>query len=63
MRGYNHKMSFYRGWSVVMACGILATYGLSAGLGSYQPALWCLVALEGVAAVSVLGGRAFRGDD
>jgi hypothetical protein len=27
-------------------------------LGSYQTAaLWCLVALEGVAAVSVLGGR------
>jgi predicted MFS family arabinose efflux permease len=29
-------------------------------LGSYQTALWCLVALEGVAAVSVLGGRALR---
>jgi MFS family permease len=26
-------------------------------LGSYQTALWCLVALEGAAAVSVLGGR------
>ena len=26
-------------------------------LGSYRPALWCLVALELVAAVSVLGGR------
>jgi cyanate permease len=25
--------------------------------GSYRPALWCLVALELVAAVSVLGGR------
>ena len=31
-------------------------------LGSYQTALWCLVALEGVAAVSVLGGRGFRDD-
>ena len=31
-------------------------------LGSYQTALWCLVALEGVAAVSVLGGRALRDD-
>lgn len=31
-------------------------------LGSYQTALWCLVALEGVAAVSVLGGRGVRGD-
>jgi MFS family permease len=29
-------------------------------LGSYQTALWCLVALDGVAAVSVLGGRALR---
>jgi MFS family permease len=29
-------------------------------LESYQTALWCLVALEGVAAVSVLGGRALR---
>ena len=29
-------------------------------LGSYQTALWCLVALEEVAAVSVLGGRALR---
>jgi MFS family permease len=31
-------------------------------LGSYQTALWCLVALEGVAAVFVLGGRGFRDD-
>ncbi len=31
-------------------------------LGSYQTALWCLVALEGVAAASVLGGRGV-GDD
>lgn len=31
-------------------------------LGSYQTALWCLVALEVVAAVSVLGGRGVRGD-
>jgi hypothetical protein len=29
-------------------------------LGSYQTALWCLVALDGVAAVSLLGGRALR---
>jgi len=29
-------------------------------LGSYQTALWCLVALEAFAAVSVLGGRAIR---
>jgi MFS family permease len=29
-------------------------------LGSYQTALWCLVALEGVAAVSVLAGRVLR---
>jgi MFS family permease len=29
-------------------------------LGSYQTARWCLVALDGVAAVSVLGGRALR---
>lgn len=29
-------------------------------LGSYQTALWCLVALEVVAAVSVLGGRTRR---
>lgn len=29
-------------------------------LGSYQPALWCLVVLEGVAAVSILGGRVLR---
>jgi MFS family permease len=29
-------------------------------LGSYQPALWCLVALEGLAVVSVLWGRALR---
>ena len=28
--------------------------------GSYQPALWCLVALEGAAAVSILGGRVLR---
>ena len=33
------------------------------GLGSYEPALWCLVVLDGVAAVSVLGGRALRADD
>jgi hypothetical protein len=26
-------------------------------LGSYRTALWCLVALELVAALSVLGGR------
>jgi hypothetical protein len=32
------------------------------GLGSDQTALGCLVALEGVAAVSVLGGRALRND-
>jgi cyanate permease len=31
-------------------------------LGSYQTARWCLVALEAVAAASVLGGRA-RGAD
>ena len=31
-------------------------------LGSYQTALWCLVALEGIAAVSVLGGRALGAD-
>jgi MFS family permease len=31
-------------------------------LGSYRTALWCLVALEAVAAVSVLGGRAPRDD-
>ena len=31
-------------------------------LGSYQTALWCLVALEGVAAASVLGGRGIRDD-
>ena len=31
-------------------------------LGSYQPALWFLVALEGVAAVSVLWGRPVRRD-
>jgi MFS family permease len=31
-------------------------------LGSYQTALWCLVAIEAVAAVSVLGGRGVRGD-
>jgi MFS family permease len=31
-------------------------------LGSYRPTLWCLVALEGVAAVSVLWGRALRED-
>jgi MFS family permease len=31
-------------------------------LGSYQTALWCLVALEGLAAASVLGGRARRAD-
>jgi MFS family permease len=31
-------------------------------LGSYQTALWCLVALEAVAAISVLGGRAPRDD-
>ena len=31
-------------------------------LGSYQTALWCLVALEGIAAASVLGGRARRAD-
>jgi len=30
--------------------------------GSYQTALWCLVALEAVAAASVLGGRALRDD-
>ena len=31
-------------------------------LGSYRTALWCLVALEAVAAVSILGGRAPRDD-
>jgi hypothetical protein len=31
-------------------------------LGSYQTPLWCLVALERIAAVSVLGGRALRDD-
>ena len=31
-------------------------------LGSYRPVLWCLVALEGIAAVSVLWGRALRED-
>jgi cyanate permease len=31
-------------------------------LGSYQTALWCLAALEGVAAVSVPGGRGVRDD-
>ena len=31
-------------------------------LGSYQTALWCLVALEGLAAASVLGGRPRRAD-
>jgi MFS family permease len=31
-------------------------------LGSYQPALWCLVALEVLASVAVLWGRRFRGD-
>lgn len=31
-------------------------------LGSYQAARWCQVALEAIAAVSVLGGRALRDD-
>jgi cyanate permease len=31
-------------------------------LGSYRPALWCLVMLEALAAVAVLGGRAPRDD-
>jgi len=46
----------YCGWSVLTMAGAVAL------LGSYQTALWCLVAQEGIAAVSVLGGRALRDD-
>jgi len=33
VRGYNRTVPFYRGWAVVIACGILATF--SWGLGFY----------------------------
>ena len=80
-------MPLYRGWSVVIACAIIAAFSWGLGfyglgvylhargvrgpglmgvlpdaLGSYRTALWCLVALEAVAAASVLGGRARDAD-
>ena len=56
---------------MVLACGTIASFSWGLGfyglgvylhdaLGSYRPALWCLVALEAVAVASVLWGRALR---
>ena len=47
---------------LVVVGGLIDRHGPHDVLGSYQTALWCLVALEGIAAVSVLGGRALRDD-
>jgi hypothetical protein len=45
-------VSLYRGWRVVLACGIIASFSWGLGfygLGVYLHALsrWCLVALKG----------------